>query len=129
MLALKFLGKKSVVLQTEGLGPKRFHGKTVLLINEHSTGAAEMVIQFAKENHLATLVGTKTPGRLVSRSGFKIGSGYRITIPIGAYISWNGDRIEGRGIEPDVPVDWSYDDALQGIDNQLNRAIQTASSL
>ena len=129
LLALRFLGKKSVVLQTEGLGHKRFHGKTVLLINEHSTGAAEMVIQFAKENHLATLVGTKTPGRLVSRSAFKIGAGYRITIPIGAYISWKGDQIEGKGIEPDVTVEWSYEDALQGIDNQLNRAIQTATSL
>ena len=81
----------------------------MLLINEHSTGAAEMVIQFAKENQLATLVGTKTPGRLVSRSAFKSGAGYRITVPIGAYISWNGDQIEGKGIEPDVPVDWSYD--------------------
>jgi carboxyl-terminal processing protease len=129
LLALRYLGKKSVVLQTEGLGHKRFHGKTVILINEHSTGAAEMVIQFAKENHLATLVGTKTPGRLVSRSAFKIGAGYRITIPIGAYISWSGDRIEGKGIEPDVAVDWSYDDALKGIDNQLNRAVQTANSL
>jgi carboxyl-terminal processing protease len=129
LLAMRFLGKKSVVLQTEGLGHKRFHGKTVLLINEHSTGAAEMVIQFAKENRLATLVGTKTPGRLVSRSAFKIGAGYRITIPIGAYISWNGDRIEGRGIEPDVAVDWSYDEALKGIDNQLNQALQTANSL
>lgn len=129
LLALKFLGKKSVVLQTEGLGSKPFHGKTVLLVNEHSAGAAEMVIQFAKENRLATIVGTKTPGRLVSRSAFKIGSGYRITIPIGAYVSWNGERIEGKGIEPDVAVDWSYGDALKGIDNQLNRAIQIANSL
>lgn len=88
-----------------------------------------MVIQFAKENHLATLVGKKTPGRLVSRSAFKIGAAYRITIPIGAYISWNGDRIEGTGIQPDVLVDWSYDDALHGIDNQLNRAIQIANGL
>lgn len=129
LLALRFLGKKSVVLQTEGLGNKQFHGKTVLLINEHSTGAAEMVIQFAKENNLATIVGTKTPGRLVSRSAFKIGAGYRITIPIGAYISWNGDRIEGKGIEPDVPIGWSYDDAVNGIDNQLNQAVQIANRL
>lgn len=129
LLALRFLGKKSVVLQTEGLGNKQFHGKTVLLVNEHSTGAAEMVIQFAKENNLATIVGTKTPGRLVSRSAFKIGAGYRITIPIGAYISWNGDRIEGKGIEPDVPIGWSYDDAVNGIDNQLNQAVQIANRL
>ena len=67
LLALKFGGKKSVVLQTEGLGKQRFQGKVVILINEHSTGAAEMVAQFAKENYLATLLGTKTPGHLVAR--------------------------------------------------------------
>jgi len=129
LLAVKFMGKKSVVLETEGLGKQRFHGKVVLLVNEHSTGAAEMVIQFAKENSLATIVGTKTPGRLVSRSAFKIGSGYRITIPVGAFISWAGNQIEGKGIEPDVAVSWSYEDALKGIDNQLDHALEIAKGL
>jgi carboxyl-terminal processing protease len=129
LLAVKFAGKKSVVLETEGLGKQKFHGKIVLLVNEHSTGAAEMVIQFAQENGLATIVGAKTPGHLVSRSAFKIGSGYRITIPIGAYVSWRGNRIEGKGIQPDIPVDWSYEDALQGSDNQLAKAVQVAKNL
>lgn len=129
LLALKFAGKKSVVLQTEGLGKQNFHGKIVLLVNEHSTGAAEMVIQFAQENGLAAIVGAKTPGHLVSRSAFKIGSGYRITLPIGAYVSWRGNRIEGKGIQPDIPVDWSYEDALQGSDNQLAKALQVAKHL
>ena len=48
LLALKYAGKKSVVLETEGLGKKKFHGKIVLLVNEHSTGAAEMVTQFCE---------------------------------------------------------------------------------
>ena len=43
----------------------------MILINEHCTGAAEMVAQFAKENHLATLVGMKTAGRLNAHCTFK----------------------------------------------------------
>ena len=129
LLALKYGSKNSVVLETEGLGKKRFHGKIVMLVNEHSTGAAEMVTQFAKENGLATVVGSKTPGHLVARSPFKLGFGYRLTIPIGAYVSWRGNRIEGQGIEPDVTVDWSYSDALQGTDNQLAQAIEVAKAL
>ena len=89
LLALKYGGKRSVALETEGLVAKKFHGKIVLLVNEHSTGAAEMVAQFAKENALATIVGTKRPGRLVSRSAFPVGPNYRITIPVAAYVSWN----------------------------------------
>jgi carboxyl-terminal processing protease len=129
LLALKYASKKSVVLETEGLGNKKFHGKVVMLVNEHSTGAAEMVTQFAKENGLATVVGSKTPGHLVARSPFKLGFGYRLTIPIGAYVSWRGNRIEGKGIEPDVPVDWSYSDALSGADNQLVKAVEVAKAL
>ena len=77
LLALKFFGKKSVVLETSGLGSQSFHGRVVILVNEHTTGAAEMLVQFAQENGLGTVVGNKTPGRLVSRSAFKIGNDYR----------------------------------------------------
>ena len=129
LLALKFFGKKSVVLETAGLGRQSFHGRVVILVNEHTTGAAEMLVQFAQENGLGTVVGNKTPGRLVSRSAFKIGNEYRIVIPIGAYVSWRGNRIEGTGITPDVPVDWSYEEALHGRDNQLSKAVQVAQEL
>jgi carboxyl-terminal processing protease len=129
LLALKFFGKKSVVLETAGLGRQSFHGRVVILVNEHTTGAAEMLVQFAQENGLGTVVGNKTPGRLVSRSAFKIGNDYRIVIPIGAYVSWRGTRIEGKGITPDVPVDWSYEEALHGRDNQMSKAVQVAQEL
>ena len=72
-LALKFMGKTSVFLYTEALGKRSHHGRTAILVNEHTTGAAEMLAQFAQENKLATIVGTKTPGRLVSRSASKLG--------------------------------------------------------
>jgi C-terminal processing protease CtpA/Prc len=129
LLAIKFLGKKSVVLETSGLGKQSFHGRVVVLVNEHTTGAAEMLAQFVQENGLGTIVGSKTPGRLVSRSAFKIGNDYRVVIPIGAYVSWKGNRIEGKGITPDVPVDWSYEEALHERDNQLSKAVQVAQEL
>ena len=129
LLALKFLGKKSVALQTEGLGDHQFHGRIAILANEHSTGAAEMLIQFAQENRLAVVVGTKTPGRLVSRSGTKLGKGYTLVVPVAAYTSWNGTQIEGRGITPDVPIDWSYEASLEGRDPQLERGLATLRSL
>jgi MFS family permease len=68
-----------------------------LLVNEHSASAAEMVAAFAKESGLATVVGTKTPGRLVATSGFKVGFGYRVALPVAAYYTWNGTNLEGQG--------------------------------
>lgn len=127
-LALKFAGKRSIALVTEGFGRRPFHGRIAILVNEHSTGAAEMLAQFAQENRLATIIGSKTAGRLVSRSGIKIGNGYTMVLPVAAYTSWNGVRIEGRGITPDVPVDWSYEAAVEGRDPQFETALATLNA-
>jgi carboxyl-terminal processing protease len=124
-LALKFMGKTSVFLCTEGLGKHSFHGRTLILVNEHTTGAAEMVAQFAQENQLAQILGSRTPGRLVSRSATKLGSGYRLVVPVAAYISAKGNQIEGKGITPDVNVPWSFGDAVEGRDNQLAAAVES----
>ncbi len=123
-LALKFLGKTSIFLYTEALGTRDWHGRTAILVDEHTAGAAEMVAQFAQENHLATIVGMKTAGRLVTRRASKLGFGYRLVIPIAAYVSANGTQIEGKGITPDISIPWSLEDATAGIDRQLNGALE-----
>ena len=64
---------------------RRFHGRVVLLVN-----AGEMVSAFAEENNLATIVGTKTPGRLLSGSAYKVGHGYILGLPVAAYLTWQG---------------------------------------
>lgn len=122
-LALKFLGKTSIFLYTEALGRREWHGRTAILVDEHTAGAAEMVAQFAQENHLATVVGMKTAGRLVTRKASKLGFGYRLVIPIAAFVSAKGTQIEGNGITPDISIPWSYEDASAGVDLQLTGAL------
>ena len=60
-----------------------------------------MVAAFAAENQLATIVGTKTAGRLMAASAFKVGFGYRVALPIAAYRTWQGKMLEGIGVCPD----------------------------
>ena len=122
------MGKTSVYLCTEGLGNEAYKGNTVILVNEHTTGAAEMAVQFAQENRLAKIVGSRTPGRLVSREASKLGFGYRLVIPVAAYVSAKGTQIEGRGITPDVEVPWSFTDATAGRDNQLDAALKIVTT-
>jgi carboxyl-terminal processing protease len=128
-LRFRFIHKdRSVVLETEDLGPRPFHGRIVMLINEHTHSAAEMVAAFAKENHLATLAGTTTAGEVMGAANFKIGGGYRLRIPVTTWQTWNGMHIEGSGIQPDIPVDFSPEAAEQGKDSQLDTAIQIATN-
>jgi C-terminal processing protease CtpA/Prc len=43
----------------------------VLLVNQHTASAAEMMTGFVKENRLATIVGTRTAGQVLGGKVFK----------------------------------------------------------
>jgi len=119
----------SVALFTEGLGSKKFHGRIAMLVNEHSASASEMVAAFAADNRLAKIVGTSTPGRLVGSKAFKVGDGYFLILPVGAYVTWKGNRLEGQGIKPETEVPLSYEAISNGRDNQLDAAVEIVRHL
>lgn len=125
-LALQFvpamLAKKPIVLQTEGIGNKSFHGRVVLLVDRHTASAAEMIVAFARENNLATIIGEKTAGRLLSATSVKVGQGFRLALPTGAYYTWKGSILEGTPIAPDVMVEFNWRQQRAGIDNQISHA-------
>lgn len=116
--------RRSIAVFTEALGTLPHHGHVAILVNEHSASAAEMVAAFASEYRLATLVGTKTPGRLVATSAFKVGLGYRVVLPVAAYFTWSGTNLEGLGVTPDIQEPISPEALWNGEDNQLNRAVE-----
>jgi carboxyl-terminal processing protease len=121
--------EKSIVVVTEGLGPQPFHGRVVILVNQHSASASEMLAAFAQENHLATIVGTKTQGRLLSGGAFKAGHGFILGLPTAGYLTWQGTMLEGKGIEPEHPVELSYEALRGGWDTQMEKAIEVVRQL
>jgi C-terminal processing protease CtpA/Prc len=127
LLALKFapamLAKTPIVLETEGLGRKGFHGKVILLVDRHTASAAEMIVAFARENKLARILGEKTAGKLLSATSVKVGHGFRLALPTGAYYTWGGAVLEGVPIEPDVCADFDWQLRKSGIDGQLEQAV------
>ena len=132
-LALKFapamLARKPIVLQSEGLGKKPFHGRVVLLVNRHTASAAEMIVAFARENQLATIIGEETAGRLLSATSVKVGKGFRLALPTGAYYTWAGTILEGTPITPDQIVEFDWRDRRGGRDRQLEYAIDHIRSV
>jgi C-terminal processing protease CtpA/Prc len=120
---------KSILVVTEGLGPRRFHGRVVLMVNEHTASAGEMVAAFAEENGLATIVGTRTPGRLLSGGAFRVGHGYILGLPVAAYLTWHGRMLENDGINPTIPTELSREALRDGRDTQLETAIEAIRTL
>ena len=131
-LALKYgpamATRKPIVLETEALGDKPFHGRIVLLVDRHTASAAEMIVAFAKENDLATVVGENTAGRLLSATSVKVGHGYRLALPTGAYYTWKGQTLEGAPIKVDQPVAFDWRQRRTGVDGQFLRAVEIIRS-
>jgi C-terminal processing protease CtpA/Prc len=99
------------------------------MVNEHTASAGEMVAAFAEENGLATIVGTRTPGRLLSGGAFRVGHGYILGLPVAAYLTWHGRMLENDGINPTIPTELSREALRDGRDTQLETAIEAIRTL
>ncbi|MBV9438331.1 MAG: hypothetical protein JOZ44_19895, partial [Acidobacteria bacterium] len=104
-LAQFSLRDKSLVLLTQGLGKQPFHGKIVVLINECTSSAAEMLAQFAKDTKTATIVGQKSAGLVLGSALFDLGYGYKLYLPVFGWYTPRGGHTEGSGVTPDIEVD------------------------
>jgi C-terminal processing protease CtpA/Prc len=124
-LARYAIRDKSLMLLTQGLGAQPFHNRIVLLVNEWTNSAAEMVANFAAENHLATLVGQKTHGNVLGATNFKLAGGYWLRLPIFGWFTSKGHSLEGNGVAPDVEI--SPDSLAVGRDDQMTQALQIAN--
>ena len=120
---------KSVVLMTQGLGPQPFHGKIVMLVNEWTNSAAEMVTSFAAEHDLATIIGTKTAGNVLGAANFKVGSGYWVRLPIFGWYTSKGESLDGKGVTPDICIDVDPCQLSAGVDQQMDKALEVLTTL
>ena len=130
-MAVRFLvlhRDRSIRLVTEGMGPQPFHGRVVMLVNEHTLSAGEMVAAFAHENGLARIVGTQTGGQVLGGANFAVGHGFVLRFPAAAWYTWRGTVVEGRGVSPDVDVPLSGEALRQGNDSQLTAALEAVQS-
>jgi carboxyl-terminal processing protease len=118
---------KSVMLLTQGLGEQPFHTRIVVLVNEWTNSAAEMVANFATENRLATVVGEKTRGNVLGAMNFNVGGGYWLRLPVSGWFTSKGRSLEGNGVDPDVVI--SSDGLAVGRDDQMAKAVQIVGGL
>ena len=131
-MAVRFLvlhRDRSIRLATEGLGPKPFHGRVVILVNEHTLSAGEMVAAFAQENGLARIVGSRTGGQVLGGGNFSVGQGFVLRFPAAAWYTWKGAVVEGRGVSPEVDVPLAPEELRRGNDTQLKAALDVVQRM
>lgn len=101
----------------------------VLLVNENSASASEVLAGALRDHEAATLVGTKTFGKGIVQSIFDLDDGSALKLTTSKYYTPNGDNIHEVGIEPDIVVelDEEYkkkEEPTMEDDNQLQVAIE-----
>jgi hypothetical protein len=71
----------------------------------------------------------KRPGACFRLHRVKVGYGFRLAFPTGAYYTWNGTALDGSPIEPDVAGDFSWQERRNGVDGQLQKALELIAGL
>jgi len=97
----------------------------VLLVDGGSRSGKELVARALQRHHLATLVGERTAGAVVAGQPFLLADGSLLYLAV-SDIRVDGERLEGKGVEPDVPVPSALPYA-EGRDPQLERALAVAA--
>ena len=103
------------------------YGPKVLLINKYSASDGDLFPWSFKANNLGTVIGTRTWGGIVGISGsLPYMDGTDVRVPFFTnYDAKTGEWIiENHGVDPDILIDNDPIKEQQGIDQQLNKAIE-----
>lgn len=101
----------------------------VVLVNENSASASEILSGAIKDLEQGTLVGTTTFGKGIMQSIIGLEAGDGLSVTIAKFYTASENEIHGVGIEPDVKVELDEGLDLDTVictskDNQLNEAIK-----
>jgi len=141
-IAAEFVKGKQVMMYTESalgeltpfengrLGSFETLPRVVILIDEGSASASEILaaaIEFYHDD--VTLVGQKSFGKgtIQEAKDFSDGSGVHITIA--KWLTPGKVWVHEKGIEPDVVVENVREDLEEGVDAQLDKALELASEI
>ena len=102
-------------------------GPMVLLVDKYSASDGDLFAYSFKKNDLGPVIGTRTWGGVVGiRGSLPFIDGGSLRIP--QFASYSAEKskwiIEGYGVEPDIRVVNDPYKEYQGIDQQLNKAIE-----
>lgn len=132
-----FLNSKQVMYQFEqnkkitktyGTGKNNKEYDIVLLCDETSASASEVLIAGLKENLNSTVIGKKTYGKGTVQELVKLSNGTQYKITIKKWLTPKGNWInDTKGIKPDIEVELDskyYETFDEKDDTQLQKAIE-----
>ena len=77
----------------------------IVWVNQATMGPAEILAGVLKNQKKAKIVGTATPGLAAKQSLFHLANGDALLLSTGVFCYDSGEKLWGKGIDPDVKLD------------------------
>jgi carboxyl-terminal processing protease len=104
---------------------QEFNLPLVVLINNGTASAAEILTGVIKDYNVGTIIGEKTFGKGVIQQIFNLPGSYTLKVTVEEYLTPDKNEINGKGITPDIAVQNNPDKPQE--DLQLQKAIEILS--
>lgn len=101
----------------------------VILVNEGSASASEIMAGALQEHGIAKLVGEKTFGKGSVQELVQITPDTSLKITIAKWLTPNGHSISDEGLKPDIEVKLTPEDFEANKDPQMDKAIELLKNL
>lgn len=98
--------------------------KIVILVNQGSASASEILAGALKENRGVKLVGEKTYGKGSVQQLFDFSDGSALKVTVAKWLTPNGRSISDEGLEADYKVELTPEDLEKNLDPQLDKATE-----
>ena len=115
--------KEQIIYRSEG-NSKFSNYPLVILINQGSASAAEILASALRDNRGIKIIGETSFGKgsVQQLENLKDGSSLKITVA--NWLTPKGDLITDKGLEPDIKVEMTEEDYEQDKDPQLDKALE-----
>lgn len=94
-----------------------------VLVNGQSASASEIFAGAVQDYGKAEIIGTQTYGKGVVQNLFDLKDGTCVKLTTSEYFTPKGRNIDGKGITPDVKIEYKYNAKDPKVDNQLDKAV------
>lgn len=106
-------------------GKRQIDIPLVVLVDRNSASASEIFAGAVQDYGMGEIVGTTTYGKGIVQQIFDLEDGTCVKLTISEYFTPKGRSIHEVGIEPDVEVEYVFDEENPDADNQLEKAAET----